>query len=96
VVGGYGRSGEDSARLTGSRAGVAEMARRAWKAARGWQCAGAAALSLAAWGQRARLAGAGTARVAGGRRGGSAWADRVGATRGPAAGAAQCAARGGR
>jgi hypothetical protein len=48
VVGGYGRSGEDGARLTGSRAGVAEMARRAWKAARGWQCVGAAARGLAA------------------------------------------------
>jgi hypothetical protein len=59
VVGGYGRSGEDGARLTGSRAGVAEMARRAWKAARGWQCAGAAALGLAAWGRRAGLAGRG-------------------------------------
>jgi hypothetical protein len=35
VVGGDGRSGEDGVRLTGSRAGVAEMARRAWAAARG-------------------------------------------------------------
>jgi hypothetical protein len=42
VVGGDGWSGEDGARLTGSRAGVAEMAQRAWPAARGWQCIGAA------------------------------------------------------
>ena len=96
MVGGDGRSGEDGTRLMGSRAGVAEMARRARPAARGWQCAGAAALGLAAWGRRAGLAGRGAARVAGGRRGGSVWADSVGATRGPAAGAAQCAVRGGR
>jgi hypothetical protein len=64
VVGGDDRSGEDGARLTGSRAGVAEMARRAgatahgasrawgrraWPAARGRQGTGAAARGAAAW-----------------------------------------------
>jgi hypothetical protein len=74
VVGGYGRSGEDGARLTGSRAGVAEMARRAWKAARGWQCAGAAARwAGGARGWRAWLEGAGAAA-----RGSTAWGRREG------------------
>jgi hypothetical protein len=83
VVGGDGRSEEDGARMTGSRAGVAEMAQRVWPAARGWQCAGAVARGPAAWGRRAGLAkrGGGTRgrraqgrRRAGRRRGGSTWA----------------------
>jgi hypothetical protein len=49
VVGGDDRSGEDGARLTGSRAGVAEMARRAGAAAHGRQGTGAAARGAAAW-----------------------------------------------
>ena len=96
MVGGYGRSGEDGARLTGSRAGVSEMARCAWPAARGWQGAGRRRVARRCGGGALGWRGAGMARVAGGRRGGSAWVDSMGATRGPAVGAAQCAARGGR
>jgi hypothetical protein len=102
VVGGDGRSREDGARLTGSRAGVAEMARCAWPAARRWQCAGAAARGPAAWGRCAGLVGRGGGGAwpegaGAAARGPAAWGRREGRRRGcAAAGAAQCAARGGR